>query len=72
MAAPIAPGPAIKGVARGNTEMSCFATASAVSSRVVVVPPEGRAKTMSMEFEQSNQAPWAAAQQPMVPHTNCP
>ena len=38
----IAPGPAISGVASGKTEMSAFASASAVSSAVVDVPPEGR------------------------------
>jgi hypothetical protein len=57
MVAPIAPGPAIKGVASGNTEMSSFSTASAVSSLVVVVPPEGRPNTMSIAISSRSMPP---------------
>ena len=48
MTAPRAPGPAISGVARGNTEISCFDCASFSSSSVVEVLPEERANTRSM------------------------
>ena len=46
--APKAPGPAIKGVAMGNTEISRFDKASCSSASVVDVPPEWRANTMSI------------------------
>src|SRR3954454_2589168 len=43
----ITPGPAISGVASGNTDTSRLAAASAHSSAVVVVPSDERANTMS-------------------------
>ena len=53
----MAPGPAISGVASGNTEMSGRFIASFSSSGVVPVPPEWRANTMSIEMSSSSTPP---------------
>jgi hypothetical protein len=53
----MAPGPAIRGVASGNTETSGLAAASARSSAVVVVPPDARANTMSTAISSSSTPP---------------
>ena len=55
--APMAPGPAINGVAMGNTEISRLPSASCSSSSVVEVLPDERAKTMSMPISSSNMPP---------------
>ena len=57
IAAPIAPGPAINGVAIGKTEMSRFPIASCCSSSVVDVPPEERAKTISIPIKRRRMPP---------------
>ena len=57
MDAPMAPGPAIKGVASGKADTSCLAAASARSSAVVVVPPDERANTMSSAINRSSTPP---------------
>ncbi len=59
IAAPIAPGPAIRGVASGNTEISFFDVASRSSSSVVEMPPEERANTISMPIRRSKIPPAA-------------
>jgi len=53
MTAPMAPGPAIRGVANGKTATSSLSTASLVSSLVVDVLPEERAKTISMPMRKA-------------------
>ena len=50
MTAPIAPGPAMSGVASGNTDMSARASASAASSGVVVVAPDVGSAKMARGF----------------------
>ena len=75
IAAPIAPGPAISGVAIGNTEISCFDSASCSSSSVVEVPPVVRANTISMAISSSNIPPAvrsAASEIPSPPSTSSP
>ena len=57
----MAPGPAISGVASGNTEMSGLAVASARSSAVVVVPPE-RAGEHHVDRDQQQQHAAGGAQ----------
>ena len=57
MAAPMAPGPAIKGVARGKTEISFLVEASSVSSSVVVKPPFARANTISIAINSNKMPP---------------
>jgi len=57
IAAPIAPGPAMSGVAIGKIEISCFDIASCSSSSVVEVPPDERANTISMPISNSKIPP---------------
>ena len=52
-----APGPAISGNARGNTEMSARPWASASSPGVIERTPEGRANTISIESRNSRMPP---------------
>jgi len=56
MEAPMAPGPAISGVARGKTDMSRRDSASRVSSSVGGGGTEVRAKTISMPMSSSENA----------------
>ena len=63
----MAPGPAISGVASGNTETSGLAAASARSSAVVVVPPEARANTMSMAISSSSTPPAVRSAGSVIP-----
>ena len=70
MAAPIAPGPAIKGVANGNIEMSFFNSASLDSSLVVVTAPDDRANTMSIPMSNSNMPPAALIAGSDIPRTS--
>ena len=53
----MAPGPAISGVASGNTETSSLSSASLVSSSVVLVEPDGSANTSLMPISKSRMPP---------------
>ena len=73
--APILPGPAISGVARGNTAISGLRSASWTSATVAEVAPDGRAKAISMPISISKIPPAvcrAAKDMPRLVRTNSP